>query len=542
MNPRISAAAIAALLSTAVLAACTGTDPEPGPDSPRDIDARSYYDDYDSDTDTDYGSAPTYSTQAESEAGDVAEPTIPPGPNEDNVFRDHGSSGFVDATADPRSTFALDVDTGSYGVARTFLRDGLRVPRAAIRVEEWVNAYEYDDPAPTDSDLGLSAETGLAPSLTDGTQLVRVGVSAREVSAADRPRVNITLVVDRSGSMDIRERLGLVQSSLALLAARLNPDDTVSVVSFEDQARPILEPTPVANTAAIVEAIEGLKPGGSTNLEAGLRLGYEQARDAFDPHAVNMVVLASDGVANVGSTGPGSIIDTIQEEGRSGDGAIHLVTVGYGLGNYNDHLMEQLADLGDGFYAYVDDYAEAEQLFGEDLVTTLTPVASEARTQVTFDPELVTSYRLIGYDNREIADEDFTDPGTDAGELGAGHHATALYEVRLAPGVEPGAVIGNAAVRWNPIGTGSTGDTPQEEVAIDLVAADPDNPEAAPSYRLELAATVADLAQVLKQRAPYADRAVTLDGLLVRAEELVDADVPGAGDLLTLVEQAIDVD
>ncbi len=545
MNPRISAAAIAALLSTAVLTACTGTDPEPGPDSPRDIDARSYYDDYDSDTDTDYGSAPTYSTQVESEAGDVAEPTIPPGPNEDNVFRDHGSSGFVDATADPRSTFALDVDTGSYGVARTFLRDGLRVPRAAIRVEEWVNAYEYDDPAPTDSDLGLSAETGLAPSLTDGTQLVRVGVSAREVSAADRPRVNITLVVDRSGSMDIRERLGLVQSSLALLAARLNPDDTVSGVSFEDQARPILGPTPVRDTAAIVEAIEALRPGGSTNLEAGLRLGYEMARNTAssgDPDAVNLVVLASDGVANVGSTGPGSIIDTIQEEGADG---IHLVTVGYGLGNYNDHLMEQLADLGDGFYAYVDDYAEAEQLFGEDLVTTLTPVASEARTQVTFDPELVTSYRLIGYDNREIADEDFTDPGTDAGELGAGHHATALYEVRLAPDVEPGAVIGSAAVRWNAIGTGSTGrpgDAPQEEAAIDLVAADPDNPEAAPSYRLELAATVADLAQVLKQREQYADRAVTLEGLHVRAQELADADVPGAGDLVTLVEQAIQVD
>ena len=313
------------------------------------------------------------------------------------------------------------------------------MPRAGIRVEEWVNAFAYDDPAPTDADLGLTTETGPAPTLDDGTQLVRVGVSAREVSAAERPRVNITLVVDRSGSMDIRERLGLVQSSLALLADRLDPDDTVSVVSFEDKARPLLPPTPVRDTDAILDAIEELKPGGSTNLEAGLRLGYEQAREAFDPEAVNLVVLASDGVANVGHTGPNSIVDTIQEEGADG---IHLVTVGYGLGNYNDHLMEQLADLGDGFYAYVDTYAEAEQLFGEDLVTTLTPVAGEARTQVTFDPELVTSYRLVGYDNRAIADEDFTDAGTDAGELGAGHHATALYEVRLAPGVEQGAVIG----------------------------------------------------------------------------------------------------
>ena len=245
--------------------------------------------------------------------------------------------------------------------------------------------------------------------------------------------------------MDIRNRLGLVQSSLALLADRLAGDDTVSVVSFEDQARPILEPTPVRDTEKILDAIEELEPGGSTNLEAGLRLGYEQAREGFDDDAVNLVVLASDGVANVGDTGPGSITDKIAEEGRDG---IHLVTVGYGMGNYNDHLMEQLADLGDGFYSYVDTYAEAEQLFGTDLTTTLTPVAAEARTQVAFDPELVTSYRLVGYDNREIADDDFEDLSVDAGELGAGHHATALYEVRLADGVAPGTPIGEATVKW----------------------------------------------------------------------------------------------
>ena len=347
----------------------------PDPDSRRGIDARAYYEDYESpEVDYDSGGTVGDSAQPQMAAEDSAAVSrrSRPAPNEDNFFHDHGTSGFVDTATDARSTFALDVDTGSYGVARNLLDQGYRVPRAGIRVEEWVNAFEYDDPAPTDADLGLTTETGLAPTLDDGTQLVRVGVSAREVAAADRPRVNITLVVDRSGSMDIRERLGLVQSSLALLADRLNPDDTVSVVSFEDKARPLLPPTPVRDTDAILDAIEELKPGGSTNLEAGLRLGYEQAREAFDPEAVNLVVLASDGVANVGHTGPNSIVDTIQEEGADG---IHLVTVGYGLGNYNDHLMEQLADLGDGFYAYVDTYAEAEQLFGEDLVTTLTPVA-----------------------------------------------------------------------------------------------------------------------------------------------------------------------
>ena len=531
MTPRLSAAAIAVLLSTALLTSCSDAS-KPGPDSRRGIDARAYYEDYESpEVDFDGGGTVQYSQAAPMEAEDGEEPPLPPDPDEDNFFHDHGTSGFVDTAADARSTFALDVDTGSYGVACNLLQQGYRVPKAGIRVEEWVNAYPYDDPAPTDADLGLTAETGLAPTLDDGTQLVRVGVSAREVSAADRPPVNITLVVDRSGSMDIRERLGLVQASLALLADRLNPDDTVSVVSFEDKARPILEPTPVRDTDAILEAIEQLKPGGSTNLEAGLRLGYEVARDAAssgDPEAVNLVVLASDGVANVGRTGPGSIVDTIQKEGADG---IHLVTVGYGLGNYNDHLMEQLADLGDGFYAYVDDYGEAEQLFGEDLVTTLTPVAAEARTQVTFDPDLVRSYRLVGYDNRELADEDFTDAGTDAGELGAGHHATALYEVRLAPGVEPGAVIGTAAVRWTPVDSGGPAGE-QQEAVVDLVASEDD---ASSSYRLELAATVADLAQVLKHAAPYDDRAVTLHDLLDRARAL---DAP---ELVEVIEQAIEI-
>jgi Ca-activated chloride channel family protein len=403
-------------------------------------------------------------------------------------------------------------------------------------VEEWVNAFDYGDPAPTDGDLGLTAETGLAPSLDDGTQLVRLGVTARDVDPTQRPRANVTLVVDRSGSMDIRERLGLVQSSLALLADRLDEDDTVSVVSFEDEARPILEPTKVRHTDRILDAVEELTPGGSTNLEAGLRLGYEQARDAFDPDAVNIVVLASDGVANVGDTGPGSITETIREEGAEG---IHLVTVGYGMGNYNDHLMEQLADLGDGFYSHVDTYDEAEQLFGEDLVTTLTPVAAEARTQVTFDPERVTSYRLVGYDNRAIADDDFTDATVDAGELGAGHHPTALYEVRLADGVEPGEVIGRAAVRWTPSGPGGRDrGAEQEERVVDLVAAEP---AATASDELRLAATVADLAQLLKRAEPYDERGLTLDHLLTRARALVDAGVVGADELVTTIEDAVAV-
>jgi Ca-activated chloride channel family protein len=518
--PTLTALAVA---GTLVLTGCSDPDDEPGPDGSRDIDARSYFDDYES---VEYdmampNSAPQSSVPRNSATDEAGAPPWIPVPTQDNTFVDAGTSGFVETGRDALSTFALDVDTGSYGVARSLLTQGYRPPPASVRVEEWVNAMEYDDPAPTDADLGVVTDSGMAPGLDDGTQLVRVAVSAREVEVTERPRVNVTLVVDRSGSMDIRDRLGLVQSSLALLADRLAGDDTVSVVSFEDQARPILEPTPVRDTDKILAAIEKLEPGGSTNLEAGLRLGYEQAREGFDKDAVNLVVLASDGVANVGDTGPGSLSDKIAEEGREG---IHLVTVGYGMGNYNDHLMEQLADLGDGFYSYVDTYAEAEQLFGTDLTTTLTPVAAEARTQVEFDPELVSSYRLVGYDNREIADDDFEDLSVDAGELGAGHHATALYEVRLVDGVAPGTPIGQATVKWAGVLDGS-----EHRAGAELLAADP---AATPSRSLALASTVADLAQLLEDAAPYRDRAVDLASVRERAAAL------GAEEIVRLVDLA----
>lgn len=530
-----------AAVTALVLSACQPAhSPRTGPDGPgtvtRGIDAASYAEDYDESSELDSAAGGSVS-MAES-APDAAALPLPapgrerePGLLEENTFRDAGTSGVVDAARDPASTFALDVDSGSFGVARTLLAQGEAPPPASIRVEEWVNAMTYTDPAPADDDLGVRTEAvvGAGPA---GTQLVRVAVGAREVTPSERPRVNVTLVVDRSGSMDVRERLGLVQSSLALLADRLRDDDTVSLVSFEDRARPLLEPTQVAETGTILAAIDDLTPGGSTNLEAGLALGYDQAREAFDPAAVNLVVLASDGVANVGATGPGSITERIAEEGAEG---IHLVTVGYGMGNYNDHLMEQLADLGDGFYSYVDTFEEAERLFGTDLVTTLTPVAAEARAQVRFDPEVVEAYRLIGYENREIADADFADLEVDAGELGAGHRATALYEVRTAPGVAPGTVLGEAEVRWRPVGVGGADGGGTGRAASPIVAGEPGS---APSSDLALADAAADLALVLKGAEPVADPGLTLAGLETRVETLVAADVAGAEELLEMTRAA----
>ncbi|WP_139979757.1 vWA domain-containing protein [Nocardioides litoris] len=525
---------VLAVTSPLALAACAGGDEGSG------SDPESWYESYDGETDGETDGDAAAGAPAPS-AADESQPLVPPveptevpAPDEDNTFVEAGSNGFVPTAEDSRSTFALDVDTGSIGVARSLLADGYAVPAAAVRPEEWVNSLSYDDPAPTRGDLGVTAETGLAPTLDDGTQVVRVGVRARDVDPDDRPPVNVTLVVDRSGSMDVRDRLGLVQSSLALMADELRPDDTVAVVSFDDGAVPILGPTPVRDREAVLGAVEELTPGGGTNLEAGLREGYRTAREAFDPDETNLVVLCSDGVANIGSTGPGSIAETIAEQGREG---IALVTVGFGMGNYDDHMMEQLADTGDGFYSYVDTYEEAERLFGTELTTTLVPVAAEARAQVAFDPGLVSSYRLVGYENRDLADEDFTDLGVDAGELGAGHHATALYEVRLADGVEPGTRIGEATVLWRPTGPGTEEAEPQEARA-ELVAADPG---AEPSDDLALATAAADLAQLLEDASPYAERGVSLDDLDARLDELRRAEgsaAAGAEQLAELVDLA----
>lgn len=513
------------LVSTLALSGCSGTDDTEGapPGGSAGGEAPSaYYDDY-MEGSGDAGAGAVAPSQADDGGGRPPEV----GPTDDNTFREEGVNDFVDTAEDARSTFGLDVDNGSFRVARSFLTLGEDVPPESVRPEEWINALPYGDAAPTDQDLGLSAETGIAPTLDDGTQVVRVGVAAREVDPAERPRVNVTLVVDRSGSMDMQNRLGLVQSSLAVLADELQDDDKVAVVSFQDDAETLLEPTPVSEREAIIGTIEELTPDGGTNFEAGLIRGYDVAREAFDPEAVNVVVICSDGVANIGETGPGSLVERIQQEGADG---IHLVTAGFGLGNYNDLLMEQVADLGDGFYSYVDTFEEAERLFGTDLTTTLVPVAAEARAQVSFDPALVESYRLIGYENRDIADDDFEDLNVDAGELGSGHHATALYEVRLADGVGPDTVIGEAALRWR-----SVESEEPEDATIELRSATTD---ADPSDDLVLATTAADLAQAVKGAKPFAQRQVSLDDLRERLQPLVADEVPGAAELDEMIELA----
>ena len=379
-----------------------------------------------------------------------AEPLPPPRPAptygqpRDDMFFDHaGTNPFVAVEDDPLSTFAIDVDTGSYTVVRNYIAQGTLPPEDAVRVEEFVNYFEPDYPAPAEETFSIHVDGGPSP-FGEGYELLRIGLKAKEIAEEERKPANLTFVIDVSGSMNRDNRLGLVKQSLHLLVDSLQPSDQLAIVAYGSEASVVLRPTSLEEEETIKEAIDGLSPGGSTNAEEGLRLGYKLAERQYDEGAINRVILCSDGVANVGETSAEGILETIE---KYADERITLTTVGFGMGNYNDTMMEQLANQGDGVYAYVDSFTEARRLFVEQLGGTLQTVARDAKIQIEFDPEAVDRYRLLGYENRDLRDEEFRDDGADAGEVGAGHTVTALYEVKLTK-PERRDSIGTARVRY----------------------------------------------------------------------------------------------
>lgn len=371
-------------------------------------------------------------------------PTPTPATNPANTFfEDYGANPFVLTQVDPLSTFSLDVDTGSYTIARNYLRQGLQPPPDAIRPEEFVNAFDQGYDIPPDTAFAVYADGAPSPFHNDGTYFLRIGVQGYEASEWERPSANLTFVIDVSGSMAQENRLGLVKQSLQMLVDRMRPDDSIAIVVYGSSARVVLPPTSGAERNLILNAIYSLQPEGSTNLEAGLLLGYQQANIAYKPGGINRVILASDGVANVGATGPDSIVAQIR---GYADAGIQLTTLGFGLGNYNDVMMEQLADQGDGQYAYIDTVQEAQDLFVDNLMSTLQTIALDAKIQVEFDPGVVQQYRLVGYENRAIADQDFRNNEVDAAEFGAGHTAVAIYAVQLVPGAQ--GRVATVRLRW----------------------------------------------------------------------------------------------
>lgn len=432
-------------------------------------------------------------------------------PYADVKYKAVGTNPFTETAQDALSTFGLDVDTGSYTVARRYISDGHLPDPRSVRVEEYVNYFNYGDPAPARGDFAIRAEGAPSPFAPGANhRLLRFNIRGREVDAKNRRPVVMTFVVDVSGSMDQENRLGLVKESLSLLLGQLTSKDRIGLVIYGDEARLVLEPT--NDREAARKAIESLAPQGSTNAEAGLQLAYDVAGRNFRMDSSNRILLCSDGVANVGRTGPQSILGRIGREARRG---IELSTLGFGMGNYNDHLMEQLADKGDGRYAYIDSLDEAKRVLVEEVTGALQTIAKDAKVQVQFNPAVVTRYRLIGYENRAIADERFRDDSVDAGEIGAGHSVTALYEVELKPEVSRDSVIATLQLRYRAPVLGTMTETSRKLRVSELA---PSWGQASPSLRL--AALVAEMAEVFKRTSEHGDLQKVARGLRIVAGEM----------------------
>ncbi|MFJ2479396.1 von Willebrand factor type A domain-containing protein [Pseudomonas sp. NPDC087598] len=326
----------------------------------------------------------------------------------------------------PVSTFSADVDTGAYANVRRLLNQGRLPPEGAVRLEEMVNYFPYDYALPSDgSPFGVTTELAASP-WNPHTRLLRIGIKASDRAVAELAPANLVFLVDVSGSMDRREGLPLVKSTLKLLVDQLREQDRVSLVVYAGESKVVLEPTSGREKAKIRTAIDQLTAGGSTAGASGIELAYQMAQQAFIAKGINRILLATDGDFNVGVSDFDSLKQMAVDKRKTG---ISLTTLGFGVDNYNEHLMEQLADAGDGNYAYIDNLREARKVLVDQLGSTLAVVAKNVKLQVEFNPAQVSEYRLLGYENRALKREDFSNDKVDAGEIGAGHTVTALYEI-----------------------------------------------------------------------------------------------------------------
>lgn len=425
--------------------------------------------------------------------------------------QDYGVNPEQDTADEHQSTFALDVDTGSYTYTRGHLQDGLLPDPAAVRTEEFINYFPQDYPIPEEG-IAVRVDGTGAPFLSDpAKRVMRVGLQAAAVDDEARQPANLTVIVDTSGSM-AGYNLEMVNAGLTALLDALRPDDRVAIVSFSTEATLRLPMTAATEKAQIQQVLDGLEPQDSTNLEAGLRVGYQHARENLRTDGLNRVVLLSDGAANVGQQDPHELAEQIaQEAGRD----TQLVVVGVGRQTYDEVVLEQFADNGNGFYSYIDTVREAERLFVHDLTGTLQFVALDAKVQVTFEPDNVTGFRLLGYENRQLDHDEFRDDTVDGGEVGAGHNVTALYELTLPEGgtPDPETLLATVTVRWLEPDT----EQPVERSAT-LTAADLVDTFAQAPDRLRQDILVAAFAECLRD-APWAEL-VSLEQVADNAEVL----------------------
>lgn len=339
---------------------------------------------------------------------------------------------FLAVADQPLSTFSIDVDTAAYSNVRRMLTEGQAVPRGAVRIEEFVNYFSYDYPNPTgDVPFSVNSEVGAAPWNTKH-QLVRIGLQGKRIAPSELPPRNLVFLIDVSGSMSDENKLPLLTRSLASLTETLNERDHVSMVVYAGASGVVLEPTAGNQKQTILDALSRLGAGGSTNGASGIELAYATASRYFRAGGVNRVILATDGDFNVGPSSESELVSIIEAKRKTG---VYLTVLGFGMGNYKDGALEQLADHGNGNYAYIDNFDEARKVLVEEGGSTLVTIAKDVKIQVEFNPRRVGAYRLIGYENRKLENRDFHDDRKDAGEIGAGHNVTALYEI-----VPPSAV------------------------------------------------------------------------------------------------------
>ncbi len=407
----------------------------------------------------------------------------------------------------PVSTFSIDVDTGAYSNVRRMVNAGRLPVQDAVRVEELINYFSYDYPSPQQGEVPFRVTTELGPSpWNPHTHLLHVGIKGYEPPRAELPPANLVFLVDVSGSMRSPDKLGLLKSAMKLLVRQLRAEDRVSLVVYAGASGVVLEPAGGDEKAKILGALEGLTAGGSTNGGAGIRLAYRLAGQAYVDGGINRVILATDGDFNVGTVGFEALRDLVEQRR---EGGISLTTLGFGAGNYNDRLMEQLADAGNGNYAYIDTLNEAQKVLVDEMGSTLHTIAKDVKIQIEFNPAVVAEYRLIGYENRMLRREDFNNDRVDAGEIGAGHTVTALYEL---------ALVGSEGLRIDPLRYGTGGKAPAghgDELAL---------------LRLRYKARDADTSRLLERPIRKADLATDLARTSQRYR--FSAAVAGFGQLL----------
>lgn len=352
---------------------------------------------------------------------------LPPEAEDRERFLSFAGNPVRSALEDPVSTFSIDVDTASYAYVRRSLNGGFMPPVDSVRVEEMINYFPYDWTGPDGAETPFNTTVTITPTpWNEHTRLMHVGIKGYDIVPEERPRANIVLLVDTSGSMNPPDRLPLLRNAFRLLVDRLQPDDRISIVTYAGNAGTVLEPTAASERGRIVDALDRMEAGGRTAGEAGIREAYRLAQESFIEGGVNRIILATDGDFNVGTTSDEELQRLVEEKRRSG---VHLSVLGVGRGNLNDQLMQTLAQNGNGTAAYIDTLAEAEKVLSQEVSSTLFTIASDVKIQVEFNPELIAEYRLIGYETRALNREDFNNDRVDAGDIGSGHSVTAIYEI-----------------------------------------------------------------------------------------------------------------